>query len=98
MQRHLPQCCFWKYPERTVPSYPADNIKQQQLIEKSDGHENGTKQNERRCTLCYLDGLRNNLSTLSTEVIRRKIQARHRPHVGDDISKGDNTYILTCVL
>jgi hypothetical protein len=25
------------------PSYPADNSKQQQLIEKSDGHENGTK-------------------------------------------------------
>ena len=23
------------------PSYPADNSKQQQLIEKSDGHENG---------------------------------------------------------
>jgi hypothetical protein len=26
-----------------VPSYPADNSKQQQLIEKSDGQENGTK-------------------------------------------------------
>jgi hypothetical protein len=26
-----------------VPSYPADNSKQQQLIEKPDGHENGTK-------------------------------------------------------
>ena len=26
-----------------MPPYPADNSKQQQLIEKSDGHENGAK-------------------------------------------------------
>jgi hypothetical protein len=26
-----------------VPPYPADNSKQQQFIEKSDGHENGAK-------------------------------------------------------
>jgi hypothetical protein len=26
----------------------------------------------------------------TTEAIRRKIQARHRPHIGDGIGKGDN--------
>jgi hypothetical protein len=47
-----------------------DNSKQQQLIEKSDGHENGAKMIA-GVTLYYLDGLRNNLGTVSTEPIRR---------------------------
>ena len=36
----------------------------------------------------------NNLGTANSKMIRTKIQARHRPHILDDIGNGNNTNSL----
>jgi hypothetical protein len=64
-----------------------DNSKQQHLIEKSDGHENGTKMIAGVHFVTLMASATTHLGTPSTKTIRRKIQARHCPHIRDDISK-----------
>jgi hypothetical protein len=59
-----------------------DSSAQQQFNQWSDVHENGAKMTT---IAIYLDGFGHNLATRSLKVIRRQVQRRQRPIVGEDI-------------
>jgi hypothetical protein len=76
--------------EVVVSSWARQNPVILQFNQWPDGYKIGIKTTAIAQAVSYLDGFSHSLGARCLEIIRRKIQRRQRPHIGDGTSESDN--------